>query len=164
MTGDLATHLLPWYAIALLALVATMALLLLTARALFMVCVLTAAMSGLAVAALLALGRAEAAIALALMGAGVAPILLMGAVLLSARTVKPRRRGLPWLSMLAATMAAAAVLWAAPGIAALPPIATAPSGLGLGVAALIFVAVAGCAALLGYGERGVLERAPEDRS
>jgi uncharacterized MnhB-related membrane protein len=164
MTDGLVAQLLPWFAIVLLALVAALALTLLTARSLFMVCVLSAALSGLAAVALLALGRGEAAIALALVGAGVAPILLMGGVLLSARTVKPRRRGAPWLSTLAAALAAAAVLWAAPDIAASPPIAAAPGGAGLALAALIFVAIAGCAAMLGYGERGVLESAPEDRS
>jgi len=88
---------------------------------------------------------------------GLAPVLLLGGVLLSSRAMKPRTRGLPWLSIGAAAAAAAAMLWAAPSLdlqqqQIAPPRGGASPALG----ALVFIAAAACAALLGYGERGVL--------
>jgi uncharacterized MnhB-related membrane protein len=149
---------LPWIAVAAMLLSAGAALALLTARSLFGVCIALAALSACAAAALLALGYADGALALAAFGAGIAPVLLLAGVLLSSRAVKPRARGLPWLSIAAAACAAAAMLWAAPTLGLAEPVAAPRGGVSLALAMLIFVAIAACVALLGYGERGMLGR------
>jgi hypothetical protein len=126
------------------------------ARSLFTVSIGVAVLTAFAACALLALGQGEGGLALALLGGGVAPVLLLGGMLLSNRSAQPRTRGLPWLSMVAAGAAAAAMLWAAPAIDGAQTIAAPPGGAPLALAAIVFVAVVGCVALLAYGERGVL--------
>lgn len=126
------------------------------ARSLFGLCVALAALSACAAGALLALGRADGAAGTAVLGVGIAPIVLLSAVLLSARAAKPRRRGAPWLSIGAAALAAAAMVWAAPTLDLAPQIAAPHEGAPLALAALVFVGLATCVGLLGYGERGVL--------
>ncbi len=139
-----------------------------TARSLFSVSMFVAVAGALAAAALVALGAGEAALMQALFGIGVAPVVLLAAMLLSARAAKPRRDGRPWLTIVAAVATAVAVLWILPEMG--PP-SSAPTrtggGFDLGVTAwlavLVFVAVAGAVALLGYGERGALQRGPLER-
>jgi hypothetical protein len=158
MTGDFSAQILPWFAVILIALASAAGLGVLTARSLFVVCARLAAMAALAAAALLALGYGDAALMLALLGASVAPVLVMAGVLLSARAAKPRVRGQPWLSFAAVVACVAAIVWSARDLAAAPRAIAAGGEHGLWLGVLAFVAVAGCAALLGYGERGVLER------
>jgi len=162
MIADLSTQALPWFALMLVALCAMLALGVLTARSLFAVSMRLAALSALATAALLALGYGDGALVLALVGAGVAPTLLMGGVLLSARAAKPRKRR-PWLSLAAVAACALAVLIAAPDLADAPRAVAGAGPNALWLGALAFVAASACVALLGYGERGALEGARVDR-
>lgn len=158
MMSALTAQAAPWVAAgaALLAVLAAASVL--GARSLFTASVGIAALCACAASAMLALGQGEGALALALLGAGVAPVLLLGGMLLSNRSVQPRACGRPWLSIIAAAAAAAAMLWTAPAIDGAQAIAAPRGGVPLALVALVFVAVAGCAALLGYGERGVLGR------
>jgi hypothetical protein len=161
MIASLTAQALPWFAVVLIALCAVLAMGVLTARSLFAMGMRLAALSALATGALLALGYGEGALTIALVGGGLAPTLLMGGVLLSARAAKPRKRR-PWLSLVAVAACVVVMLWVAPDLA-LAPRAIADAGssvLWLGV--LAFVAASACAALLGYGERGVLEHARAD--
>lgn len=160
--AELASSMLPWLAVAAMLLGAGAAGAVLWARSLFSVCAGLAALCACAAAALLALGYADGALAVALLGVAIAPVLLLGGVLLSSRSVKPPARRLPWLSIAAATLAALAMVWAAPTLAFQPPVHASREGGSIALAALVFTAVAACVALLGYGERGVLT-APKDR-
>jgi len=154
--SELVSQALAWIAVVMILLSAAAALALLTARSLFSASIALAAMCACATGALLAIGEADGALALSLVGAGIAPVLLLGGMLLSSRAVKPRVRGLPWLSIAAAGCAAVAMLWAAPMLGFEQPVAAPRDGASLSLGALVFVAAAACAALLGYGERGVL--------
>lgn len=158
MIADLSAQALPWFGVLLIALAVAVGLGVLTARSLFAVCVRLAALAALAAAALLAMGYGDGALMLALLGAGVVPTLVLSGVLLSARAVKPRGRGLPWLSFAAIAACAAAMAWSVRDLATAPRVIAGGGDIGLWLGVLAFVAVAGCAALLGYGERGVLER------
>jgi hypothetical protein len=134
------------------------------ARSLFVMSVAVAAMSAVGAAAMLALGYGAAGVALALFGAALAPVLLLAGVLLSARAAKPPVRRTPWLTLACGVFAAGAILWSAPEFAAASRPLYAPTGShALWLAALVFVAAAACAGLLGYGERGVLERRASGR-
>jgi len=161
MMAALTAQAAPWLAAGLALLVVFAAASVLGARSLFTASVAIAALCACAAGTLLALGQGEGALALALLGGGVAPALLLGGALLSNRAVQPRR-GRPWLSVFAAAAAAAAMLWAAPSTGGGEPISASRGGAPLALAAIIFVAVAACAALLGYGERGVLSRRSRD--
>jgi hypothetical protein len=153
--SDAAAQALPWIAVTAILLTLAASAAVLRTRSLVSACLGVAALCACAAGALLALDHGEGALAVALFGVGVAPVLLLGGVLLSSRAVKPRGRALPWLSILAAVAAAAAMLWAAPTIDATQAIAP-RSELPVALFAIVFVAVAACGALLGYGERGVL--------
>ncbi len=153
---DMLAQALPWMAVIAILLAAAVAIAVLAARSLFGVAIAIAPLCACAAAAMLANGHGEAALAVALLGVGVAPTLLLGAMLLSNRAVKPRTRGLPWFSIAAAGAAGAAMLWAAPTLDLPHPVAAPHDGMPVAVAAIVFVALAACIALLGYGERGVL--------
>jgi uncharacterized MnhB-related membrane protein len=155
MMSNLAAQASPWIAAALIFLTLAAALAVLTARSLFSVGIGIAAMCACAAGALLALGYGDGALAFALFGAGLAPVLLLGGVLLSSRAARPRARRLPWLTIAAAVVAGGTMLWASPALVAEQPIASSRDGIPLGLVALVFVSVAACVALLGYGERGV---------
>lgn len=151
--GDMAA----WLAVALALGVAVLALAMLRARSLFVTAAAVAAISALAASAVLLLGGGDGALALAAFGVGVAPLVLMGAVLLSARTAKGGRGGLIAHGMGVVAAIAAAVLIAPEWTArASNDAAQAPTPLWLGV--LVFVAAAASVAVLGFGERGALGR------
>lgn len=126
-------------------------------RALFAMAMLFAAFGALAALAALALGAPLVALTLAAVAAGLAPVLLLGAVLLSARTAKPRRRPPAVATPLAAALAIGVALWGARdlGVARVSaaPLEGAPA---LWLAALAFAAGAGAFVLLAFGERGAL--------
>jgi hypothetical protein len=159
---ELAPSVLSWLAVAAMLLAAGAAVAVLWARSLFSACVGLAALCACAAAALLALGYADGALALGLLGVAIAPVLLLGGVLLSSRSVKPRARRWPWLSIVAAALAGLAMIWAAPVIGVEQPVQEPAAGISIALAALVFAAVAACVALLGYGERGALS-ARDDR-
>jgi uncharacterized MnhB-related membrane protein len=131
----------------------------LTARSLFSMAMLVAAVGAMAAAALAAQGAVDAALAQAFVGAALAPFVILACLLLSTRATKPRRSGRPWLTMAGGVAVAAALIWLLPDISPrqFPP-AIAGDATMFWLAPLMFVAVAAAAALLGYGERGALQR------
>ena len=131
-----------------------------TARSLYAMCVHLVVTGAYAAASMLALGAGDGALAQALLGVALTPVVLLAAMLLSARAAKPRRSGLPWLTLAAAAGAAVAVLWVMPALGAPAPPApiVQTGGLAPWLAALVFVSAAACVGLLGYGERGALQR------
>lgn len=130
-----------------------------TARSLFAMCMYVAAAAALASATMLALGAGSAALGVALFGVGLAPVMVLAALLLSARAVKPKRRGLAWVTIAAAIAVAGAMLWASPELAHTRPAPIVPElNVSALLALLLFPAIAAVVALLGYGERGALER------
>jgi hypothetical protein len=153
-----ATH---WLALALMAAAIAAACGAAMSRSLFSVVMFVAVASALASAALLALSAAQAALDAALLGVGLAPMVLLAALLLSTRTTKSRRAGRPWLTLVAACAAGAAMLAAAPEFEASAPVAGPAGSVTLWLAQLAAVAVFACVGLLGFGERGALE--PHDQ-
>ncbi|HET9230950.1 MAG TPA: hypothetical protein VFO00_06655 [Vitreimonas sp.] len=160
--ADLASSVLGWLAVVAMLLGAGAAAAVLWARSLFSACVGLAALCTCAGAALLALGFADGAVVVGLLGGAIAPVLLLGGVVLTSRSVKPTAWRLPWLSILAAALAALAMMWGVPALDLQQQIQEPRGGASVALAALVFTAVAACVALLGYGERGVLA-AREDR-
>lgn len=155
------TELAPWFA--LIAMVGALGCVLgaLLARALFVMCVYLAAAGALASVALALMHGGAGALVVALTFAGLAPVLMLGAVLLSTRAAKAQRRARPWLSVGASLAVAATVFWGLPELGATataPRDAPQPEFIGAWIAPLIFVAVVACVGLLGYGERGALQR------
>lgn len=131
----------------------------LTARALFVACVFCALLSAVAAVVLLAQGAALPAIALAIFGAALLPLWFLAGLLLSGNAVKTTRRRAPWLTLVAALATAALIVAVAPDLAITHGLrAGAPSGLPALVGAVIFVAAISVIGLLGFGERGALER------
>lgn len=163
MMAEPITLALPWIAAVCGFMALAVAVAVLTARSLFSVAIGLAALSACMSGALASLGYGDGAVALALFGGAIAPVLFLAGVLLSSRAAKPRKRGAPWLSIIAGGLAAAAMVWTAPSLGAGEAIATGHGGAPIALAALVFVAVAACVALLGYGERGVLGGAREGR-
>jgi hypothetical protein len=158
MNSDLVELAAPWLAVALVAGVAVIAAAMLSARTMFVMCVALAAMAALGAAALAALDAGEAAIALAAFGVGIAPVLMLSGVLLSARAAKRAKGGLPVISAIAIGAGVMMAVLVAPELGAAPQSLAPMAPGGVWLAVLVFVAAAGCAALLGYSERGVLER------
>lgn len=154
------SHAAEWVALALLIGALACAWAAAMARSLFAAVILFAAFATLCAAALTAVATPEIAIIAALFGLGVAPLLLLAALLLSARVAKPRPHGRPW-AMLAATVIAGGVLgWSLWGLAPTRAAVNGDSGPGVAIwaAALMFAAAFTAVGLLGYGERGVLRR------
>ncbi|HRP10715.1 MAG TPA: hypothetical protein PLK37_06755 [Terricaulis sp.] len=151
MAETLITH-----ALALLLALAAIgaALIALSVRALFATCMALAAVSACAAVALMALGAGEGALALALFGAGLAPVLMLAGVLLSARAAKAMKHGPIWFSAVAAGAVGAAIVWAAPELARAPAAPALSGAAAPWLALLLFVAALGVVALLGFGERG----------
>jgi len=134
-----------------------MAVAALRARSLFVTAACVAGVVALAAAAALLLGGGDGAVAMAAFGVAFAPLVIMAGVLLTARTARTTRGGL-WVSVVAvvAGLAAAAVI--APELGGAPAALLSHAPISLWLGALVFVAAAGCVAVLGYGERGVLQR------
>jgi hypothetical protein len=129
-----------------------------TSRSLFATCLyLTAAAAAVATVILL-LGAGNGALAVVLIAAAWTPVLLLAAMLLSARVTKDGRRGVPWASVATGAATLMAVWWPLSELSA-QSVADAPAAslnVALWLAPLLIAAVAGVAALLGYGERGAL--------
>lgn len=149
-----------WLGLVLIAFAVVAAFGALAARSAFAMIVFLAASAAMAAVALAAMGAGEAALGVALVGAAIAPFLLMGAVLLSARASK--RSAFPLLS---AALGAAALLpigWALADLRGAPAVMDQAAGVsGLWLALVVFVAAAACVGLLGFGERGVMQRRSE---
>ena len=134
-----------------------------TARSLFAMCMYASAAAALIGATMLALGAGAAALGVALFGVGLAPVLVLAALLLSARAVKSGRRGMAWLTITAAVAAVGVIVWASPELSQARPalLAATASTQPAPLAFLFLAAFAAVIGVLGYGERGVLERAFE---
>lgn len=136
----------------------------LTARALFVSCAYLSALAALAAAAALLMGAGDGALALAVFGVALGPVLILCATLLSAPAVRARR-SFPWLSI-AMGVGAALVLFAATmdlTPASRPVVGQQTDALGFWLAPLLLVSAAACVGLLGYGERGAFARRTERR-
>ncbi|QGZ95609.1 hypothetical protein [Terricaulis silvestris] len=148
----------PWLAAVLVFVAIAAAIAVVNARSLFVMSLSIAATSAVAAATVLALRGGDGALALAAFGVGLAPIILLAGVLLSARVTKAPARGVALLSAIGVAGAVAVVLYIAQDLPNARPQAIesgdAPS---LWLGALLFVVAIGCAGLLGYGERGVLD-------
>ena len=105
----------------------------------------------------------QGGLALALFAAAWAPVLLMAAMSLSARTTKGGLRRLPWVSLLCAAIATSAVWWPLAELLRAPPVTISGElgGLSFWLAPIVLVAGVACAGMLGYGERGALMRRRE---
>lgn len=135
----------------------------LTARALFVACAYLSGLAALAAAAALLMGAGDGALALAIFGVALAPVLILAAALLTAPAVRARR-ALPWLSISAAAFAAFVMFGATMDLAP-RQIAAAhhADALGFWLTPLLLAAAAACVGLLGYGERGAFARRGEER-
>lgn len=148
----------PWVALALMCAAFATALGAVLARALFVMCMYLIAAGALAAGAF-ALLYGGGGVGIALMFAGVAPVALLGLILLSVRTTKAQRRARPWLSVGAAVVVALVVLWSTSELDVTGPTeAPPPEAISAWIAPIVFVAVAAFIGLLGYGERGALQR------
>jgi hypothetical protein len=147
-----------WLALVLALGATVVAAAMLRARSLLVMAVCLAAIAALVSGAVILLGGGDGALAIVVVGVGLAPFLILAGLLLSARTAKTPPRGALWLSAFAIVAGLAGALSLGPELAVSP----APLGggeiAGVWLAVLVFAAGAGCAGLLGYGERGVLER------
>jgi uncharacterized MnhB-related membrane protein len=153
-----------WLAVALMCGVLASAFGAATARSLFGMTMLLTVAAALGAAAVLAMGAEDAALAQALWGLGLSPLILLAVLLLSARTAKTRDRGRPWLSLIGAGAFVCVCGVALVLAASESPYATTPAqsgGVGFWIVGLVLVAAAACVGLLGYGERGAFERAPD---
>lgn len=161
MSADIVSVSASWLGLVLILAASAAAFGALASRSMFAMSIGLSVSCMLASAALLALGNGDGALALALFGVTIAPVLLLGGVLLSAQTSK--RRGRPWASVGLGALIVSAVVWvAAQELGAAPSPAGETPISPLWIAALVFVAAAACVGLLGYGERGALGRSRED--
>ena len=120
---------------------------------------------GAAIAVLVLLrGQGDGALAIGLVAVAWTPILLLGAVLLSARSARGGRRVLPWLTAAAALVIVGAA-WFPLGelVERSPPPRAASLSLGFWLAPLLLVTAAACVGLLGHGERGAYARHGDDQ-
>jgi len=156
MTATLITQ---WLGLACIVLALATGLGAAAARSYFVLCVFMAAAAVFVALALLSFGAGQAAAALAIIGVAMIPALLLGGLLLSGRAIRSKRRaGAPWLTVLALAAFAALVVWGVSDVAPLRAPVAPPVGLSAWLAPLLLAAAAIGAGLLGFGERGALER------
>lgn len=126
-------------------------------RSLFVACMYLAATGAAVATAVALLGAGNGALAVSLIAAGWAPVLLLAAVLLSARAAKGAGQRFPWVSLVIAAGAVVAVWWPLSELSAQSLAETqAPINVAFWLAPLALAAAIGTAAILGYGERGAL--------
>jgi len=137
----------------------SLALFALANRSLFVSCILCMLVAAAASVVFTIQGAILAAIAVACLGVGLVPVFVLGGMLVSSTSVKSRRSRTPWLTAVAVLAASGVVLMLVPDLAATPAAARpAPQGHDVLIVAILFVAGATAISLIGYGERGVLER------
>ena len=154
----------PWIALAFGLGAAAFCMAALNARSLVISVLAFLAAGALIAASLLAFGYSDAALAVALNGAGLIPGLLLAGLLLSARTVKPRRARRPWFAAIFAILLVGVMLWVVLGASAAPERALhATQSPILGLAPMFLALATACVALLGFGERGAFNHPPADR-
>lgn len=126
-------------------------------RSLFATIMYLAAAGSAVAAMILLLGEGQGALATALIATAWAPVLLLAAVLLSARATKDARRGVPWISILIAAGVLAAIWWPLNELSAQTAAREEITiEVAFWLAPLVLATAAGVAAVLGYGERGAL--------
>jgi len=150
-----------WLAVVLACATLAVALAALAARSLFVLCMQLAAAGALGAAAVLALRAGDAALLLALFVAVWAPILMLAAMLLTSRTLRPGKGGTLWFSLAAAAGVVAVLLLVLPELGTpLPASQEAKGRVSVLLAPLLLAAAAASIGLLGFGERGVLDQRP----
>lgn len=162
MSGE-AVSVAPWLVVFLTLLLAAIATAVLRTRSVFVMHVGFASAASVAAAILLAAGAGDGALVLAAFGVGIAPVWLLGSMLLSTRAAKPAPRSLGLLVLLGVLVGAAGAGLIAPefAFADRPAASSAPPTFWLVVG--VFSAAIGAAGLLGYGERGAFERRDRER-
>ncbi len=152
----------PWLALPLMLAVLAACCVAVFARSLLVACICMVAAGAVATAILPLLSAGAAAPELALLGVAWAPLLLVGATLLSKRAARARQRR-PWLGLTWGAFAAAALTWVvlsdAPSAAT--PVQFGQSNSGLWFAPLFLALGIAAMAMAGFGERGALEQAKE---
>lgn len=125
-------------------------------RAMLLLVLFAAASAMLASLALFLAGEPRHALTVMAIGGLLGPAALVGAVFLTVRAAPAQARWRDAPAFAIATLLLAAIGWvllSSPELAAAPPRGHALAAVGPGVAALLLVAVVGCAGLLGAGER-----------
>jgi len=149
-----------WLGLVLIVFAAIAAFGALAARSAFAMVMYLAVVAALAAAAIAALGAGDAGLGLALVGVAIAPFVLLGAVLLSARASK--RGAFPWLSAGLGAVSLAPLGWALMDLREAPALSSQDAGIaGVWLALIVFVTACACIGLLGFGERGIMQRRPE---
>jgi hypothetical protein len=151
----------PWLALTLMAGVAACAFAAATARSLVAMCLSLWSAAALAAAALLTMGQSNAALAMALVAACLAPVLLFATLLLSARVVKANKRRMPLITAASAVAVIGAIVWLSPSLPAAQSAGAQDVSALFFAAPLLLAAVAAAVGLLGFGERGALEKFAE---
>lgn len=152
-----------WLAVAFMALALTLAAAAVVSRSLFAMALYVCLCAVAVAAATAAIGLDTGALAATTAGGVWLPLLLFMGFALGARAVKPTSGAWPWASLFTVAVLAAIVIWSTRGHALLPvdivgSIVRGGASITPGLAALALVTAAGCVALLGYGERGVLSQ------
>jgi hypothetical protein len=160
MSGGL-SFLAPWLALTLMAAVAACAFAAATARSLVAMCLTLWSAAALAAAALLTMGQSNAALAMALLAACLAPVLVLATLLLSARVVKANKRRTPLVTAASAILVVGAIIWLLPNMPAAPSAGAIDASALFFAGPLLLAAVAAAVGLLGFGERGALEKFAE---
>jgi NADH:ubiquinone oxidoreductase subunit 6 (subunit J) len=144
--------------LALCALAIVPAVAAIAARTLFASIASLAAASAIIAAALFFAGAPLAGLVAALSFVALCPVVLLGAVLLTARSSKRGRSLTQWLGVLAASLVAVVVMIGVDlgDLGDARPVNGDPSMLGW-VGLVLFASAVGCVALLGFGEAGALE-------
>lgn len=155
--------LLPWIALALLGVAIASAIGALAARSLFVTCMHMISAGVCTAATTMLLRGGDGAVAFALFAAAWAPVLLLAAMLLSARSAKTAARGVPWAGLFGALGAAIALWWPLLELRGVRAEASSEpvAALGFWLAPVVFAAVVASLGALGYGERGALARRAE---
>ena len=135
------------------------ALIAMWSRVLFSIVMAGAVVFVLAGLAALALGAPLAAIALAVLGVGVAPVFFLGAILLTGRAARARV-GRALAAPAALGGIAGVIAWMARDVLGAAPPAASEGAIAVWIGALALAAGVGAFALLGFGERGGFERLP----
>ena len=129
------------------------------ARSLFAALIALMATVSLGGMSLAAFGAAQGALALIVVGVGVAPAALLGAIVLTARSAPDGGRLHAGMLGAAALLAGLAIMLCAPSLSWFEGAPAAPPrGLPMLLAVVLFVAATGAAGLLAFGERGLLNR------
>ncbi|MDX2274679.1 MAG: hypothetical protein NW206_04440 [Hyphomonadaceae bacterium] len=149
----------PWLALVLIAASAACAVAAATTRSLVILALSLWACAAFATTALLCLSESTGALALALFAAGLAPALLLATLSLSARAVKGPKRKLPYLTIAGGLCVIGVLIWGLPDLASAARQQRANDDAALYfLSVTVFAGIAALVGVLGFGERGALEK------